>query len=88
MSLNAFGVGSRDEVIIPALSVAMYGFAVWQCGATPVYADVLLDTFEIILIFVTNNYLILTHMEINTILKFCLSKFLCSEKRSCEIHIK
>ena len=47
MALNAFGVGPGDEVIIPALTVAMCGFAVWQCGATPVYADVLRDTFLI-----------------------------------------
>jgi len=45
MALNAFGVGPGDEVIIPALTVAMCGFAVWQCGATPVYADVLPNTF-------------------------------------------
>lgn len=45
MALNAFGVSSGDEVIIPALTVAMCGFAVWQCQATPVYADVLPDTF-------------------------------------------
>jgi len=45
MALNAFGVSSGDEVIIPALTVAMCGFAVWQCGAIPVYADVLPDTF-------------------------------------------
>jgi len=45
MALNAFGVGPDDEVIIPALTVAMCGFAVWQCGATPVFADVLNDTF-------------------------------------------
>ncbi|RZD48748.1 MAG: hypothetical protein CXT78_00860 [Thaumarchaeota archaeon] len=45
MALNAFGVGPGDEVIIPALTVAMCGFAVWQCGAIPVYADVRNDTF-------------------------------------------
>jgi len=45
MALNAFGVSPVDEVIIPSLTVAMCGFAVWQCGATPVYADVLPDTF-------------------------------------------
>jgi len=39
MALNAFGVGPGDEVIIPALSVAMCGFSVWQCGAIPVFAD-------------------------------------------------
>ena len=47
VALNSFGVGSGDEVIIPALTVAMCGFSVWQCGATPVYADVLSDTFLI-----------------------------------------
>jgi perosamine synthetase len=45
MALHTFGIGSGDEVIIPALTVAMCGYAVWQCGATPVYADVLPDTF-------------------------------------------
>ena len=45
MALIAFGVGVGDEVIIPALTVAMCGYAVWQSGATPVYADVLPDTF-------------------------------------------
>lgn len=45
MALNAFGVGHGDEVIIPGLTVAMCGYAVWQCGAVPVYADVKEDTF-------------------------------------------
>jgi len=45
MALKAFGVGPGDEVIIPALTVAMPGFAVWQCGAIPVFADVTKDTF-------------------------------------------
>lgn len=47
MALYAFGVGPGDEVIIPALTVAMCGFAICQCGATPVYADVREDTFLI-----------------------------------------
>lgn len=47
MALNAFNVRPGDEVILPALSVGMCGFAVWQCGATPVFADVLQDTFLI-----------------------------------------
>jgi len=47
MALIAFGVSPGDKVIIPSLTVAMCGFAVWQCGATPVYADVLPDTFLI-----------------------------------------
>jgi perosamine synthetase len=47
MALNAFGVGNGDEVIIPPLTVVMCGFAVWQCGAIPVYADVEEDSFLI-----------------------------------------
>ena len=47
MSLDALGVGHGDEVIIPSLTVAMCGFAVWQCGATPVFTDVDSDTFLI-----------------------------------------
>ncbi len=47
MALNAFGVGHGDEVIIPNLTVAMCGFAVWSCGAVPVYADVDKKTFLI-----------------------------------------
>ncbi len=46
-ALNAFGVGHGDEVIIPALTVGMCGFVVWQCGAVPVYADVDKDTLLI-----------------------------------------
>lgn len=45
MALAAFGVETGDEVIIPALTVASCGYAVWHSGATPVYADVLPDTF-------------------------------------------
>ena len=44
-ALEAFGVGPGDEVIIPSLTVAMCGFVILQCGATPVYADVKKDTF-------------------------------------------
>ncbi len=47
MALNAFGVGHGDEVIIPSLTVAMCGYAVWQCGAVPVYADVDPNSFLI-----------------------------------------
>ena len=47
MALNAFNVGRDDEVIVPALSVGMCGFAVCHCNAIPVYADVKKDTFLI-----------------------------------------
>lgn len=46
-ALHAFGVGHGDEVIIPSLTVGMCGFVVWQCGATPVFADVDKNTFLI-----------------------------------------
>ena len=46
-ALEAFGVGPGDEVIIPALTVAMCGYAVTHANATPVYADVCEDTFNI-----------------------------------------
>jgi len=46
-ALEAFGVGSGDEVIIPALTVAMCGYAVTHANAIPVYADVCKDTFLI-----------------------------------------
>ncbi|ETR71171.1 MAG: hypothetical protein OMM_08293 [Candidatus Magnetoglobus multicellularis str. Araruama] len=45
MALHAFDIGPGDEVIIPALTVGMCGFAVCHSGATPVYADVCKDTF-------------------------------------------
>lgn len=44
-ALEAFGVGPGDEVIIPALTVAMCGYAVTHANATPVYVDVRKDTF-------------------------------------------
>lgn len=47
MALYSFGVGPGDEVIIPSLTVGMCGFAVWQSGATPIFVDVLPDTFLI-----------------------------------------
>ena len=47
MALAAFGVGEGDEVIIPALTVAMCGYAVWQANADIVYADVDKKTFLI-----------------------------------------
>ena len=40
MALNAFGITKGDEVILPALSVGMCGFAIWQSGGTPIFAAV------------------------------------------------
>jgi perosamine synthetase len=44
-ALAAFGVGHGDEVIVPALSPVMCGYAVLHAGATPVFADVDAETF-------------------------------------------
>ncbi len=46
-ALAALGVGHGDEVIVPALSPVMCGFAVLHAGATPVFADLDADTFLI-----------------------------------------
>jgi len=40
LSLHASGVGPGDEVVVPSLSFIATANAVWQCGATPVFADV------------------------------------------------
>jgi perosamine synthetase len=40
LSLYTAGVGPGDEVIVPSLSFIATANAVWQCGATPVFADV------------------------------------------------
>lgn len=46
-ALVAMGVGPRDEVIIPPLTVIMCGYAVLYTGARPVFADIDPDTFLI-----------------------------------------
>ncbi len=43
--LKAMGVGPGDEVILPAYTCVVVPNAVLYCGATPVYADIDLDTF-------------------------------------------
>lgn len=40
LALYASGVSRGDEVIVPSLSFIATANAVWQCGATPVFADV------------------------------------------------
>lgn len=47
IALMALGVGPGDEVISPALTVIMDAFATIYVGATPVFADVLPDTWNI-----------------------------------------
>lgn len=46
-ALEAFGVGEGDEVIVPALTCTMCGYAVTHANATPVFADVNEETFLI-----------------------------------------
>lgn len=46
-SLEAWGIGPGDEVIITPLTMSSTTFCVLQCGATPIYADIDSDTFNI-----------------------------------------
>lgn len=46
-ALEAMGVGIGDEVIVPPLTMSATTFAVLQANATPVFADVDPDTFQI-----------------------------------------
>ncbi len=45
--LRWFGVGSGDEVILPAYTYSATANVVIHCGATPVFVDVNLDDFNI-----------------------------------------
>ncbi len=45
--LEAWGVSLGDEVIVPPLTMSATAFAVLQCNATPIFADVCPDTFVI-----------------------------------------
>jgi perosamine synthetase len=46
-ALEAMGVGKNDEVIVPPLTMSSTAFAVLQANATPVFADISLETFLI-----------------------------------------
>jgi perosamine synthetase len=46
-ALEAMGIGEGDEVIVPPLTMAATTFAVLQANATPVFADIDPDTFQI-----------------------------------------
>ena len=46
-ALEAMGIGPGDEVIVPPLTMSATTFAVLQANATPVFADVNLETFQI-----------------------------------------
>lgn len=47
LALLAMGIGSGDEVIVPSFSFAASANAVRLVGATPVFADIRPDTFNI-----------------------------------------
>jgi perosamine synthetase len=46
-ALEAIGIGPGDEVIVPPLTMSATTFAVLQANATPIFADVSPDTFQI-----------------------------------------
>jgi perosamine synthetase len=46
-ALEAMGIRPGDEVIVPPLTMSATTFAVLQANATPVFADVDLETFQI-----------------------------------------
>ena len=47
IALEALGVGAGDEVIVPALTMSATCFSVLQANATPVFADVNPETWQI-----------------------------------------
>jgi perosamine synthetase len=46
-ALEVLGVGPGDEVIVPPLTMSATAFSVLQANATPIFADVDLETFQI-----------------------------------------
>jgi perosamine synthetase len=47
LALYGLGVSPGDEVVVPSLSFIATANSVWQCGATPVFADVDPDTLNL-----------------------------------------
>jgi perosamine synthetase len=47
LALHVAGIGPGDEVIVPSMSFIATANAVWQCGGTPVFADVDPRTFNL-----------------------------------------
>jgi dTDP-4-amino-4,6-dideoxygalactose transaminase len=47
LALYVSGVGRGDEVVVPSLSFIATANSVWQCGATPVFADVQPRTYNV-----------------------------------------
>jgi dTDP-4-amino-4,6-dideoxygalactose transaminase len=47
LALYVMGVGPGDEVVVPSLSFIATANSVWHCGATPVFADVDPDTYNL-----------------------------------------
>jgi perosamine synthetase len=47
LALHVMGVGPGDEVIVPSLSFIATANSVWHCGATPVFADIDPDTYNL-----------------------------------------
>jgi perosamine synthetase len=47
LALYAAGVTAGDEVIVPSMSFIATANTVWQCGATPVFADIDPDTYNL-----------------------------------------
>ncbi|HEY2319762.1 MAG TPA: DegT/DnrJ/EryC1/StrS family aminotransferase [Solirubrobacteraceae bacterium] len=47
LALYAAGVTAGDEVVVPSMSFIATANSVWQCGATPVFADIDPDTYNL-----------------------------------------